>query len=269
MAAMRSERATWRARPPGSRLARPEPASSSGLAHLARQAQHVERRRVGERIAVVCNQHVEVGLAQARRREPDLVVLAADPVRHDSGLGALVVEGVVVHDRERLHPAREPGRQGSDDRRVDAARQQHPDRNVRYEVLRDRARQRLLELARERLQIPFESRLSRSVVVDVAALHRGSTRLQAHAGSRSQLPDPAPERVGRGHEAEREQVLQAHGIDAAVGPGHRQQRRQLRRERPAAPLEPGDVERLLSRAVASQQHLAAAGVEQRQREHAV
>ena len=188
------------------------------------------------------------GLDRLRQRvdqppaaDPHLVVVGAELARDQVGeleLVAGALADVLEADRERRQPGLAlAGEQRDDQRGVQAAAEQDPDRHVGHHPAPDGALERLAH--RVRPVVDVEPALERRVPVD--ALDASPVGLDREDRRRRELGDAAQDRARRGHDrVPRQVVVQRDRVHARVDAAARQQRRQRRgRAQRAAGLAPG------------------------------
>ena len=247
----------------GERLVSAVAGQGHGDVPSRRFAHEVERQR-----GVVSERLVEC-LREPRQRvghvllEHDLFVLCRVALGHSAGVAALVVALVAEADRERPHGVgRRLRHEADDDARVDASREQRPQRHVGDQTAPHGC---LHALANEREPVTFALRpqlLELGVALDANVPALG----HEHVAGR-QLLDPG-EAGATGDVLEREVGIDRLRIDLPRHAGQRQQRLQLGGEGERTVRELRPQQRLLADAVAREHEPLARPVPQRDREHA-
>ena len=220
-----------------------------------------QRRRVGERLVERLRERGQQ-LARVRPHE-QLVVVRRVALGDEPRVGALVEAPLLEADRERVHGLGrllrgERGEHG----RVDAAREQHADRDVGEQM-------RAHRVAQPRAQLLDELRLV--VAAQLVHGHRPGPRVALELEAAAfrpheqmtggQLARVAEDRVRRRDRVEREKRLERVEVDLAA-----RKRAQLRRELERA-ARVAVVERLDPVAVAREHEPPRVGVPERDREH--
>ena len=167
-------------------------------------------------------------------------------------------------DRERLDRLRADLAHDRDHRRrIDAARQERPERHVRHQPHLHRFEQvvaQLLDEVLRRALARLEAQVPVALLGQLAVLEHGDA-------ARRQLAHPRDRGEVRRHVAERQVGVHRARIGAALDVAVGEQRLQLRRERQPA-LADVEEERLLAEAIAPQHQPPPRRVPNREREHA-
>ena len=152
------------------------------------------------------------------RAQNELMVVRVVALGHLACILELVEGALLEADRERLETLRAlRGRQGREDRRVDAAREEHADRHVGNEMGPDRLAQACAQLLDElgllvvRAHLPRGHRRRAGKALD----SRLSLTLPDEQVAGRELPRVAPNRQRRGNGVEREERLDRVEVDLA------------------------------------------------------
>ncbi len=229
--------------------------------HLRQQVRR-ERRRIGERLAVGVHQlGQQLGGVRAQHV---LVVIGLVQARDLARVGHLGEVLLVEADRERLDRLRAHLAHDRDDRgRIDPARQERAQRDVRDQAHLHRLEQVVAQLLDEVFRRPLPRREAQLPV----AFLRQLPVLEHGDAAGAELPHARDGgELGR-HEAQRQVGVDRLRVGAALDVAVGEQRLQLRRERQPA-LADVKVERLLAQSIAPQHQPPPGRVPDREREHA-
>ena len=229
--------------------------------HPGRQA-----RTIGERLVELLGQSGQGGPGVGF--DPERLVLGPQGSRDEFGVPRLVELGVAKADREGPDGlSRRSLHQGDDDRRVDPAREERPERDVGHHLLADgvvEGRPQLVGRVGDRA-------LDLAVEVGVPVAVEGEPPLVPdRVVRRGELVD-ASENRGRGRDVAEGQIfVEGDRIDLAGEIGFRQREQRLEfageGDPPRGGIEAVD-QRFLPQAVATDHQATARGIPDRQREH--